>query len=56
VRNAALEEAAQQCEDIYSWRGAFSAGTMHQNVLDACASAIRALKQPKADKNGRNDA
>lgn len=51
VRNAALEEAAKQCEDIYSWRGASSAGVIHQNVLDACASAIRARKT-QADKDG----
>lgn len=43
ARNAALEEAARQCEDIYSWRGAYTAGRMYTNTLNACAEAIRAL-------------
>lgn len=64
VRDAALEEAAQQCEDIYSWREAYAAGILHLNTLSTCASAIRALKsqsaalsaQPGAQKNGGSDA
>lgn len=43
-REIALEDAARQCEDIYTWRGAYSAGTMHTGTLNACAEAIRALK------------
>lgn len=48
VRDAALEEAAKQCEDIYSWKGAFSAGPLHNSDLNTCASAIRALKSAPA--------
>lgn len=44
VRDQALEEAAKQCEDIYSWRGAFNAGLLHTSNLKACAAAIRSLK------------
>jgi len=50
IRNAALEEAARQCGDIYSWRGAYSAGLMSTNTLDACAAAIRALKSQVASQ------
>ncbi|WP_233154808.1 dATP/dGTP pyrophosphohydrolase domain-containing protein [Candidimonas nitroreducens] len=48
IRDVALEEAARQCEDIYSWRGAYSAGVMSTNTLDTCAAAIRALKSRPA--------
>lgn len=48
IRNAALEEAAEQCEDIYSWRGAFGKGLLYTNTLHACAAAIRALKSAPA--------
>lgn len=51
ARNAALEEAARQCEDIYSWRGAYSAGIIQESALKVCASAVRALKT-QADKDG----
>lgn len=44
VRDAALEEAAAQCEDIYSWPGAVGAGVMYRGTQAACAAAIRALK------------
>lgn len=44
VRDAAYERAAKRCEEIYEWRGAYEAGTMHTSTLNACAAAIRALK------------
>lgn len=54
IRDAALEEAAKQCLDIYSWRGAYASGCMSTNTTKACASAIRNLKSQPAPAVGSN--
>ncbi|MFY3626859.1 hypothetical protein ACOTFH_09550 [Achromobacter xylosoxidans] len=54
VRNAALEEAAQACETRIGTCDAGLKGCVNDMDQEArdCASAIRALKQPQADKDG----
>lgn len=42
ARTAERVACAAQCQDIYSWRGAYASGSMHTPTLEACAAAIRA--------------
>ncbi len=44
ARNAALEEAAQRCEDRLRWIAGPGSGDMRYQVQQ-CAAAIRAMKE-----------